>query len=490
MLIENQILEKIHQIQEEGKTGILQLAKEGKEITVYFRNGLIEGAGSDMAQLHLGKVLAKRGALETSAVPELLKKARRKRMTIGRAAVSRKMLDNAELKEGVHEQIIQALNYAISNKFEIRAFKDSPVDLYQPARLDFDGLMLGLARTNIEPMQMDPYSLLCLNNGRSLSHLAWLPQELSVLNRLKEPCTLQDLAAATGLEYARLNRILSVFNTLRLVNQIEVAPSTSTAIVKREGFPFEHLIPEISISDLSDKVETFHNPSSFISEQFRTLKVRISKAATQAPLRVIAVSSSNMEEGKSLISANLAVSFSRGPGRRIVVVDCDMRNPSLHKFLGISVEPGLLGYLESDYLQPYCYMRRLEKLYLMTGGGISSNPIELLSSARMRELIACLKAEFDTIILDCPPFGPIADAQILTGLADGLLMVARSGKTTYANLEKAFETLDKSKLIGMVFNDVKPMMFNTQYYYKYYNYRSNYPYSATKVPRHQKTYLE
>ncbi len=490
MIVENQLLERIRQIQEDGRTGVLQLGKEGKEITVYFRDGLIEGAGSDMTQLHLGKVLTRRGVLQSAAVPGLIKRARRKRMTIGRAAVSRKMLDNTELKDGVYEQVVQALNYAISNNFEVRSFKDAPVDLYMPARLEFEGLMLELARTNIEPIQLDPYCLLSLNNGRSLSHLPWLPQELSVLSRLKTPCTVQDLAASTGLEYARLNRILSVFNSLKLVNQVEVAPSTSTALVKREGFPFEHLIPEISISDLSNKLETFHNPTSFISEQFKTLKVQIAKAATKAPLRVIAVSSSNMEEGKSLISANLAVSFSKGLGRRIVVVDCDMRNPSLHKFLGISAEPGLLGYLESDYLQPYCYMRRLEKLYLMTGGGISSNPIELLSSTRMKELIACLRTDFDTIILDCPPFGPIADAQILTSLADGLLMVARSGKTTYGALETAFQNVDKSKLIGMVFNDVKPMMFNTQYYYKYYNYRSDYPYTATKVPRRQKTYLE
>ena len=281
-----------------------------------------------------------------------------------------------------------------------------------------------------------------------------------------------------------------MFHSLKLINQVDITPNTSTALVKREGLPLEHLIPEISVSDLSEKMETFFNPSSFISEQFKTLKVQIAKASTQAQLRVIAVSSSNMEEGKSLVSVNLAVSFSKSPGRKVVVVDCDLRNPSLHKFLGTSVEPGLLGYLESDYIPPYCFMRRLEKLYVITGGGISINPIELFSSARMKELIACLNAEFDTIILDCPPFGPIADAQILTDLADGFLMVTRSGKTTYNDLDQAFQYLNKSKLIGMVFNDVKPMMFHTQYYYKFYNYRSNYPYSATKEPRRPKTYLD
>ena len=129
----------------------------------------------------------------------------------------------------------------------------------------------------------------------------------------------------------------------------------------------------------------------------------------------------------------------------------------------------------------------------MTAGGVSDNPIELLSGAKMRELIAYLKTEFDTVILDCPPFGPISDAQILTGLADGLLMVVRSGKTTYGAIEKAFSILDRSKLLGIIFNDVKSLMFNTQYPYQYYNYRNrnSYPYGKTQKPHHRtKSYLD
>jgi Mrp family chromosome partitioning ATPase len=158
--------------------------------------------------------------------------------------------------------------------------------------------------------------------------------------------------------------------------------------------------------------------------------------------------------------------------------------------LGASVEPGVLGYFENDTLQPYCYLRRLGNLFLMTAGGIAANPVELLSSPRMLELLAYLKTEFDTIILDCPPFGPIADAQLLTGVADGMLMVVRRGKTSYSSLEKACKNLERSKLIGVVFNDVKSMMFNTQYDYRYYHYRGYYPYRPGKSPRRVKTYLE
>ena len=481
---------KIRQIQKDELTGYLQLEKEGREISVYFRDGLINGAGSDISQLQLGKVLSRRGSLQPAILPKLLKYALSKRLLLGRAAVRRKLLGDAELQDAVHDQVVQALSHALANEFEIVDFKDRPVDLYMPVKLDLESLVLELARANIKPVQLDPNALLSLNNGHSLSHLPWYPQELSVLSCLKTPCTLQDLAAATGIEYARLSRILCVFHSLRLVKQVEAPTCESTALIVREGFPFEHLTPEIGKAGLSSKLETFHNPSSFISEQFKTLKVRIANAAAQAPLRVIAVSSPNPQDGKSLICANLGISFSKDPGRRVVVVDCDLRNPTLHKYLGASIEPGLLGYLESEYLGAYCYLRRLEKLYVMTAGGTSENPVELLTNVRMQAVIEYLKTEFDLVILDCPPFGPISDAQILTGLADGLLMVVRCGKTTYGTMEKAFQNLDRSKLVGLVFNDVKPMAFNTQYHYKYYNYNSHYPYKSVKPSHRPKTYLE
>jgi capsular exopolysaccharide synthesis family protein len=487
------LLERIHAIQDEKMTGFLELGKEDRHITVYFRKGLIDAAGSDIAQLQLGRILSGRGVLQTSVLPVLLGKARRRHSLLGKTAVAQKLLDNPELVEGVREQIVLTIMHALDNEFVIGPFKDSRVEFYMPARLDFDNLVLGLARNNIKPYPLDPSRLIGLNNGQKLSHLSWYPQELAVLNRLKTPSTLQELASSTGLEYARLGKILSVFDTLNLINQVDGAPSESTAIVKWEGFPFEYMTPEIGTTELSEKVETFHNPSSFISEQFKTLKVRIYEAGEKAPLQAIAVSSPQAMDGKSLVAANFAASFLKDPGKRVILVDCDLRNPSIHKFFGASIEPGLLGYLGNGGLPAYCYLRRIERLYLMTAGGVSANATENLSSGRMRELIAYLKTEFDLVILDCPPFGPISDAEILTNLADGLLMVVRSGRTTYSSMEKALKNLDGSKLVGMVFNDIKPMMFNTRYHYKYYHYkyRNSYPYDSGKpAGRRSKTYLE
>jgi len=285
---------------------------------------------------------------------------------------------------------------------------------------------------------------------------------------------------------------LGVFDTLQLIAEVDTLESESSAIAMWDDYFLRYVTPEIGDLELSEKVEAFHNPSSFVSEQFKSLKVKMAEMARQAQVKVIAVSSPDADDGKSLVAANLAVSFSKDPGKRAALVDCDLRNPSLHKFLGISVNPGLAEYLESDRLDVNYYMRRSDQLYLMTAGSASGDPVDLLSRAKMKDMITQLKAEFNMVILDCPPSGPISDAQILTGLADRFLIVVRCGKTTYGSTKRAFRNLDRSKLAGLIFNDVKPMLFNTQYDHKYYHYgnRKHYPYAPAKQAHYRKTYLE
>jgi capsular exopolysaccharide synthesis family protein len=180
-------------------------------------------------------------------------------------------------------------------------------------------------------------------------------------------------------------------------------------------------------------------------------------------------------------------------GRRTIIVDCDLRNPTLYKNLGVAQEPGLIQHLSNGRLSPYCYTRRIGNLFFMTSGGVSENPIELLSLKKMKDFIKQLRGDFDTVILDAPPYSPIADARIISGLCDGLIMVIRRGKTSNRSIDTAFKTMDQSKLIGVVFNDVKPMLFNTHFNSGYYRYGSDsrYLYAGSTRPRTRaKNYLE
>jgi len=106
----------------------------------------------------------------------------------------------------------------------------------------------------------------------------------------------------------------------------------------------------------------------------------------------------------------------------------------------------------------------------MTSGGISESPTELLSLRKMQELIETLKKDFDTVILDAPPLSPIADARIVSGLSDGIILVVRSGKTSNRSTEDAFKNVDKKRLLGVVLNDVAPTSFNRYLHRYYYGY--------------------
>ena len=139
-------------------------------------------------------------------------------------------------------------------------------------------------------------------------------------------------------------------------------------------------------------------------------------------------------------------------------------------------------------------MRRLENLYFLTAGGVAPNPVEILSMHKMRELVDRLKKDFDTIILDAPPYSPIADARVVTGLSDGLIMVIRRGETAYSSADRTFKVLDRNKLLGVVFNAVKPMLFNAASDFSYYSYGDNHiEYSPPEAPARigsSSTYLE
>jgi len=111
-----------------------------------------------------------------------------------------------------------------------------------------------------------------------------------------------------------------------------------------------------------------------------------------------------------------------------------------------------------------------------------------LSLRKMKDLMEHLKTEFDVIILDAPPFGPIADPRVITGLSDGLIIVVRRGITSYRSLETTFRIIDRQKFVGVVFNDVKDMLFNTYHPHQYYGYRSVLP-SGRKALTAKKNYL-
>ena len=498
-VLANPILDEIRELHQNRQSGILVLTgRAGERVELFFREGMIEAASCNMDARRLGDYLVKLGYLQTRDVDAAYSEAQRRQIFIGEAVVRKRLLGQAEIIATVRWQATELLEYVFTNNFAVDSFTSSLKSYYAPARIAFPQVLLEMCRSQNEPFESGAGTRIVLSNGVDLCVFPWYPEELSLLSELKIPSTVQELAK-TGMKEKNLRKVLGVFQRLRIIETFaDAEPSLPGALMQRDAlvraseFPLEEIIPVLSNTVLSEKLLIARSESSFTSEQFRNLKVQLRGAASAAPLKVFTVSSPDIQDGKSLISTALAFSFSMDPGRRVIIVDCDLRNPSLDDYLGVTPEPGLLQYLASTNMSPYCYLRRIESLYFLTAGGAAPNPIEILSLRKMKELIENLKKDFDTIILDAPPYAPIADARIVTGLSDGLIMVLRRGKTSYASTDRAFQAIDRNRLLGVVFNDVQPTLFNTyRNYGNYYHGPKPQPVEANKLKiQNPKNYLQ
>jgi protein-tyrosine kinase len=207
------------------------------------------------------------------------------------------------------------------------------------------------------------------------------------------------------------------------------------------------------------------------TEEFRTLRSRLYNAREKMPLKSLLITSALPKEGKSFTSANLAQVLVRQHGRRVLLIDADLRAPRLHLMLGTTSVPGL-----SDYLQGRCeefpVMQRgpLENLFFIPSGTPIDDPSELVGNGRLKVLLHRVGLLFDWIIVDSPPAVPVSDSGVLAKACDGVLIVVRSNSTPFEAARKAREEFPDQSLVGMVLNGTsngaEPY---SRYYYEAYD---------------------
>lgn len=212
---------------------------------------------------------------------------------------------------------------------------------------------------------------------------------------------------------------------------------------------------------------THIDPKSTISEQYRTLRTNITFSETDTPLRTILATSSGPGEGKSTTVANTAIVFAQA-GKKVLLVDADMRKPTVHYTFQLSNHIGLTNVLtrQADF-KDAIQASGIDNLAILPSGPIPPNPAELLSSKQLKEVIQIAKNEYDLILFDTPPVLAVADAAILGNACDGIIFVIRSGHTEIEAAQKSMELLDnaKAKVLGTVLNGRKA---SEQTYYYYY----------------------
>jgi capsular exopolysaccharide synthesis family protein len=209
------------------------------------------------------------------------------------------------------------------------------------------------------------------------------------------------------------------------------------------------------------------NPKSPVSEQFRTIRTNIQFSSIDQEVRTLMVTSPGPAEGKSTIAANMAVVFAQ-QGRRVLLVDADMRKPTMHYTFNQLNTYGLTSVLTRQMTLVKAVKETNEKdLFLLTSGPVPPNPAELLSSMAMERFFREAEEQFDMIVFDTPPLMAVTDAQILANKCDGTVLIVSSGKTDKDQLIKAKDLLDsvQSKLLGVILNNKK--LKNTNYYYYY-----------------------
>lgn len=211
-------------------------------------------------------------------------------------------------------------------------------------------------------------------------------------------------------------------------------------------------------------VET--KPKSIAAETYRILRTNLQYSSFDNEIKTVLITSSEPGEGKSTTSGNLAISFAQAE-KRTIIVDCDLRKPSLHKKFKISNLNGLSDVLIGKEKLEEAIHRFNDKMDILTSGKIPPNPSEMLGSKAMERLIEVLKEKYDIIILDSAPLQAVTDAQILATKADGVILVVKAEATKKESVIQAKNLLDKvgAKILGTVLNGAESTKKKYYYYY-------------------------
>jgi capsular exopolysaccharide synthesis family protein len=197
-------------------------------------------------------------------------------------------------------------------------------------------------------------------------------------------------------------------------------------------------------------------------EQYRRLAASLHEAQVERGLKTLVVTSALPREGKTLTAINLALTLSESYGRRVLLIDADLRRPSVHDVLGIANTQGLSEVLHVDQaLLPTVAIA--ETFDVLTSGKPDQEPLAGLSSQRMRRLLEYVSSQYDWVILDTPPIALLSDAQLVAGLTQAVIFVIRAGSTPFPIINRALDALGREIVIGTVLNGVEQHPGNAEY---------------------------
>ena len=217
---------------------------------------------------------------------------------------------------------------------------------------------------------------------------------------------------------------------------------------------------------------TMTEPDSIISEAYRALRTNVQFISTDRDIKVIVLTSPSPQEGKTSVAISLAVTICQSD-KKVLLIDADLRNPSLHRNFELDNKTGLSDLLLKDEpLEKLVKSIAVKGLHILTSGPKALTPSELLGSEKMRNFAAVARAKYDFVIFDSPPLLPVTDAAILSKITDGVIIVVRSRRTVIDAIKRVKTILQNLKvnILGVVITDIDQ---KSEHYY-YYDYKYKY----------------
>jgi capsular exopolysaccharide synthesis family protein len=225
-------------------------------------------------------------------------------------------------------------------------------------------------------------------------------------------------------------------------------------------------------STLDSRLVSFTHPGSFAAEQYQGLRLTIERLTRTQGSQVLAITSPAAGEGKTLTSINLAGALARESEGRVLLIDADLRRPSVASTLNLPSAPGLTDVLASDTLDLSAVAQQLQPfpLWAVTAGSAGSAIHRLLRSPRFESLLQRARQEFEVVIIDTPPLLPVFDSAVLSRIVDQMLIVVAANQTPRKLLGEALNLVDPAKVLGIVFNrDDRPLFgYYDEYYREYF----------------------
>jgi exopolysaccharide/PEP-CTERM locus tyrosine autokinase len=256
---------------------------------------------------------------------------------------------------------------------------------------------------------------------------------------------------------------------LEKANKLRESFSGNKGVITRAAKKVENIAVD------NPHLVTITQPDSPIAEEYRRLKSILIRETKTDFLNTIMITSALDSEGKSLTALNLAISMAQEIDHTILLIDADLRKPMIHEYLGINYKYGLSDYLTRDIdFTEILVKTGIGNLMIIPAGHSVENPVELLSSEKMKTLIQDVKHRYMDryIIIDTPPILPFADAISLGSLVDGVLFIVKEGRSPKKSIENAMNLMKDLKILGVVFNCAHAENLDGHYSsYHYYNYK-------------------